>query len=73
VSFSERLKIESMPRKDSVDKLNDYIHALDEVERDAILELLNNYPTRIGFDALKDEGYRINRESVGKWKQRYGV
>jgi len=73
VSFSEKLKQASVPRKDSVDRLNDYIEALDEVEREAILELLNNYPIRVGFDALKDEGYRINRESVGKWKQRYGV
>ena len=73
MSFSEKLKQASVPRKDSVDRLNDYIEALDEVEREAILELLNNYPIRVGFDALKDEGYRINRESVGKWKQRYGV
>lgn len=73
MSFSEKLNKASVPKKDPVDRLNDYIHSLENDERDALLELLKNYPSRVAHDALHEEGYAINREGVLNWKRRYGV
>lgn len=73
MSFSEKLKEASVPKKDVADRLNDYVNSLEVEERKALLELLNNHPSRVAHSALHEEGYAINREGVLNWRRRYGV
>lgn len=73
MSFQDRLKIASTPKADSVDRLNQYLESLPKDEQLALRQLLTEYPVRVSHDALKAEGYAINRETVTKWKKRYVV
>lgn len=73
MSFQEKLKVASAPKADAVERLNSYLEALPKDEQLALRELLIGYPVRVSFDALKEEGYRINRETVSKWRDRYVV
>lgn len=73
MSFQDKLKVAKEPRIDAVDRLNNYINELPKDEQLALRELLIGYPVRVAFDALKEEGYKINRETVTKWKARYVV
>lgn len=73
MSFQKRLENANISKRDAVDRLDDYINALPKDEQLALRELLSNFPVRVGFDALKEEGYQITRDTVTKWVKRYVV
>ena len=56
MSFQQRLEQANVTKRDAVDRLNDFISALPKDEQLALRELLTNFPDRVGFDALKEEG-----------------
>ena len=62
-----------MTKRDAVDRLNDFINSLPKDEQLALRELLTNFPVRIAYDALKEEGYQITRDTVTKWVKRFVV
>lgn len=73
MSFQQRLEQANVTKRDAVDRLNDFISALPKDEQLALRELLTNFPVRVGFDALKEEGYPITRDTVTKWVKRFVV
>jgi hypothetical protein len=73
MSFQDRLKEAKTPRIDAVEKLNRYIEALPKEEQLALRELIISYPQRHSYDALREEGYKLTRDTIAKWKNRYVV
>ena len=73
MSFQDRLKEAKTPRIDAVEKLNRYIEALPKEEQLALRELIISYPQRYAYEALREEGYKLTRDTIVKWKKRYVV
>ena len=73
MSFQKQLERANVTKLDAVDRLNDYLNSLPKDEQLALRELLTNFPVRVGYDALKEEGYQITRDTVTKWVKRYVV
>lgn len=73
MSFQDRLKEAETPRVDAVDKLNFYIESLPKDEQLALRELIISYPQRYAYEALREEGYKLTRDTIVKWKRRYVV
>lgn len=73
MSFQSKLDTASNQRVDAVDKLNTYIERLPKEEQLALRELLTNFPVRIAHEALREEGYKIGRDTVTRWVKRYVV
>lgn len=73
MSFQEKLREAETPRIDAVEKLNRYIEALPKDEQLALRELIISYPQRYAYEALREEGYKLTRDTIAKWKKRYVV
>lgn len=73
MSFQEKLREAETPRIDAVEKLNRYIEALPKDEQLALCELIISYPQRYAYEALREEGYKLTRDTIVKWKKRYVV
>lgn len=73
MSFQEKLNEAKTPRIDAIERLNNYIMSLPKDEQLALRELIISYPQRYAYEALREEGYKLTRDTIVKWRKRYVV